>query len=306
MSAPCPVDVVVTSYNHAHFLAEALASVLAQTRSPAALIVVDDGSDDHPELVTRDLPGVRLIRQANAGLSAARNTGLRAASSPFVVFLDADDRLEPAALAAGLEGFERAREAAFLYGAHRRFRNADGVRGPLSLRPVGSDPYADFLRGNPIGMHAAVMYRREPLLAAGGFDEALGRCEDYDLYLRLARQHGVASHPALVAEYRWHGANMSLDHAAMLRAVLAVHARQEAFARRRRDHERAWLEGARYWRAHYFDEMLDAAKAELRQGRILGGATRALRTLAHHPGELLPKLRRVARNRLFSPREQSA
>jgi glycosyltransferase involved in cell wall biosynthesis len=295
-----PVDVVVTSYNHARFLREALGSVLGQTRMPSATIVVDDGSEDEPEQVATEFSGVRLIRQVNLGLSAARNTGLRAAMSPFVVFLDADDRLEPNALSAGLEAFERFSAAAFVYGAHRRFRDSNGARGLSTLRPMGADPYADFLRGNPIGMHGTVMYRRELLLAAGGFDETLRRCEDYDVYLRLSRTHSVASHAALVAEYRWHGANMSHDHAAMLRAVLSVHARQERFARQRGVHERAWLEGGRYWRAHYFDEMLDAAKDELRDGRIAGGAVRVLRALGDNPREVLPKLRRVAQKKLFS------
>ena len=297
-ASPAAVDVVVTSFDHAHFLGDALGSVLRQTQRPAALIVVDDGSADHPERVTRNFTGVQLMRQANLGLAAARNTGLRAARSPFVVFLDADDLLEPGALAAGLQAFEQNRAAAFVYGAHRRFRHASGVRGPVSLRPVSADAYADFLRGNPIGMHASVMYRREALLSAGGFDESLRRCEDYDVYLRLAREHAVAWHPSLVAEYRWHDANMSLDHAAMQRAVLAVHARHERFARERRDLERAWLEGRDSWRAHYFDEMLDAAKGELRDGRLVTGAGRALRALAHNPREVLPKLRRVAEKRL--------
>jgi glycosyltransferase involved in cell wall biosynthesis len=104
--------------------------------------VVDDGSEDEPERVATEFSGVRLIRQGNLGLSAARNTGLRAATSPFVVFLDADDRLEPGALSAGLEAFERFSDAAFVYGGHRRFRDSNGARGPSTLRRIGADPYA--------------------------------------------------------------------------------------------------------------------------------------------------------------------
>ena len=73
--------VVITTYNHAHFLGDAIESVLAQARAPAEILVVDDGSTDDPGSVVARYPGVRLIRQANQGLAAARNTGL-AQSTP--------------------------------------------------------------------------------------------------------------------------------------------------------------------------------------------------------------------------------
>src|SRR5687768_9785634 len=99
---PPTVGIVITTYNHAHFLSEALDSAVAQTRAADAIVVVDDGSSDNPgEVVTR-FPGVRLIRQDNRGLSAARNRGLAALTTSHVVFLDADDRLEPRAIEAGL------------------------------------------------------------------------------------------------------------------------------------------------------------------------------------------------------------
>ena len=72
------VTVVVTTYDHAHFLADALDSVLALGDEVAEVVVVDDGSHDAPEQVVARYPGVRLHRQANAGLAAARNAGLAA------------------------------------------------------------------------------------------------------------------------------------------------------------------------------------------------------------------------------------
>ena len=96
------VSVIIPTYNHAHFLPDALSSVLTQTRPADEIIVVDDGSCDNPGAVIERFPGVRLIKQENRGRSAARNTGLWNANSSHVVFLDADDRLLPNALEVGL------------------------------------------------------------------------------------------------------------------------------------------------------------------------------------------------------------
>ena len=75
----------------------------------------------------------------------------------------------------------------------------------ISQEPADADPYASFLRGNYIGMHATVAYRRAVIEAEGGFNPSLPACEDYDLYLRIARKHPVSVHDHLVAEYRQHG-----------------------------------------------------------------------------------------------------
>src|SRR5262249_44000760 len=141
--------------------------------------------------------------------AAARNTGLAAACSESVVFLDADDLLAPAAIASGLACFRCHPDAGFVYGAYRVV-NAEGV--PISevqFEETGPDAFASFLKFNCIGMHATVLYDRERIVACGGFNETLRRCEDYDLYLRLSLKHPVASHPTLIADYRWHGANLS-------------------------------------------------------------------------------------------------
>src|SRR6266496_4166301 len=92
------VSVVIPCYNHAHFLSEAIESVMAQTWQQFEVIVVDDGSVDNTREVALRYSGVRYIRQTNQGLSASRNTGLRHSNGNFLVFLDADDRLRPAAL----------------------------------------------------------------------------------------------------------------------------------------------------------------------------------------------------------------
>jgi SAM-dependent methyltransferase len=256
------VAVVITTYNHAHFLADALRSVMTLRSAADEIVVVDDGSTDDPAAVVAAFAGVTLRRQHNQGLAAARNTGLAAVRSDAVVFLDADDRLLPEALAAGLACLAAAPPAcAFVYGAHRRI-DADGAPiGPTKYDAVGAEPgraYRELLRGNLIGMHATVMYDRAALQAAGAFDRTLTRCEDYDVYLRLARTASVSSHPTLVAEYRWHGQNMSADPQRMLDAVLHVHARHESLAQGEAADD--WRRGQRIWREYYAGEMLSRTR----------------------------------------------
>lgn len=219
------VAVVLTTFNDAAYLREALSSVFAQERHADEVIVVDDGSTVSPAPILADFLKAILLRKSNIGLSSARNLGLHKARSRYITFLDADDRLEPNATASGLACFARKPDAAMVYGGHRRIRaNGDRV-GCDNYKGVSEDAYGDLLSGNRIGMHATVLYRRDILMALGGFDEGLRRCEDYDLYLRIARSYPIASHPEIIAEYRWHGHNMSRNTEEMLRAALAVHGR---------------------------------------------------------------------------------
>ena len=251
------VGVVVTTYNHAHFLDEALASVFGQHPPPDAVVVVDDGSSDDPAAVVRRFPGAQLIRQQNRGLAAARNAGWQALDAEFVLFLDADDRLEPRALEAALRCFARVPECGFVYGGHR-YIDRDGRSIGERYEPPGASAFEHLLRGNFIAMHGTVLYRRARLLEVGGFDESLRRCEDYDLYLRMAKRFAIAGYADLVAAYRLHGENMSSDYGAMLRAVLEVHARHRPDATAGPRALDAWREGRRAWREYYGQELASA------------------------------------------------
>ena len=133
-SSTALVSVVITTYNDSQFLPEAIESALAQTVPPDEVIVVDDGSTDDPGAVVSRYPNVRLIRQANQGLAAARNTGWRAACGRYLVFLDADDRLMSKALASNLHRFDQRPDCAFVYGG---FRYID------ARRPISADASAE-------------------------------------------------------------------------------------------------------------------------------------------------------------------
>jgi glycosyltransferase involved in cell wall biosynthesis len=264
------VSIVITTYNHSTYLREAVETAQHQSVEPIEVIVVDDGSTDHPELALRDFTGVRLIRQDNQGLAAARNCGWRAASGDFVAFLDADDRLLPDAIEANLARFAAQPDCGFVYGA---FRYIDANGAPLhevALQDAGGDPFEAFLRQNCIGMHATVLYRRDRLEALGGFETAFKACEDYDMYLRMARQFPVASGAGCIAEYRLHGTNMSRDHAMMLAAALTVLGRQREAARVRREWWAAYRQGRAEWRRYYATKHLGAIGRALRRRSLPG------------------------------------
>ncbi|HEU5104454.1 MAG TPA: glycosyltransferase [Solirubrobacterales bacterium] len=219
------VSVVIPCFRQAHFLPEAIESVLAQDHPEIEVIVVDDGSPDNVEAVAGRYPGVRSLRQENGGLAAARNAGLEQARGRFLLFLDADDRLLPEAIGLGLEQLRGDPEAMMAAGTWKLIGEegepipADPPRQPLEAYPA-------LLESCFISTPAAVLYRRELFEEIGGFDSTVSASADYDLYLRTAATHPVRLHSRPVAEYRRHGANMTRDPELIMNAELTVLKRQ--------------------------------------------------------------------------------
>jgi glycosyltransferase involved in cell wall biosynthesis len=287
-----PVAVIVPTYNHAHFLSDAIESILEQTQQPLEVVVVDDGSNDRPEKVVANFPSVRIVGQANAGLAAARNRGVRETFAPYLLFLDADDRLMPEAIASGMDSLGTDEAAAFTYGAYQILDSASGEHEKVRFRPVPKLAFANFLKGNQIGMHGTVLYRRHAVERAGGFREHLRACEDYDLYLRLALDHPVLCHDDICAEYRHHESNMSADPAFMLKAALGVLGDYRAEAERR-GLEHDYRYGVLTWKRYY---------AKVWRGTIRRGPLSAIRTgaelLGLAPSTMVSEIAAALRARL--------
>jgi glycosyltransferase involved in cell wall biosynthesis len=242
------VSVIIPCYNQAHFLGEAIESVLAQTYPYLEVLVVDDGATDNTAAVVARYPGVRCFQQENQGLSAARNTGLRHSIGEHIVFLDADDRLMPCALEVGLACFRDHPECAFVYG-HSRFMTFDGSLFHWQPRPrVEGDYYLALLRGCPIFATGSVMYRREAFEFVTGFDPSLSPAADYDLYYRIARQFPIRCHDQIIVEYRKHGASMTRTGELMLRYNLAALRLQWKHAKRSQQSKEAYRTGIRFWK----------------------------------------------------------
>ncbi|MBX9773735.1 MAG: glycosyltransferase family 2 protein [Xanthobacteraceae bacterium] len=202
LSSTLSISVVVPVHGNFQFLPAALASIRDQSFDGCEIIVVDDGSRTPVEpLVRATLPEATVLRQANAGPSAARNLGIRHATGDFVAFLDADDVWTGNALARLADGFRQAPTADVVQGYVRRFA-ADADAPPEPERGLGQ-AYLGFNVG-------ALMARRDALLAIGSFDESLRQSEDVDLFIRM-QEHRVRRLvvPHVILKYRQHPTSLN-------------------------------------------------------------------------------------------------
>jgi glycosyltransferase involved in cell wall biosynthesis len=261
-----PVTVVIPCFNQAHFLCEAIESVLAQTRPGVEAIVVDDGSHDNTVEVAARYPGVRCLRQENRGLAAARNAGLEQVETDLVVFLDSDDRLLPEALEVGVRELEAAPEAVFAAGAWRLI-GEDGKEIPSSPPEIPDEVLPALLESCFISAPAAVIYRRSLFEEIGGFDPTVSASADYDLYLRAAARHPVRLHAVPVAEYRRHGANMTRNAELIMRSELEVLGRQAVVVAGHSSLQRARDRGLRRSRAYHGERMVEEIRRRVDEGR---------------------------------------
>lgn len=187
------VSVVIPTYNRARTIGKAIDSVLAQTFKDLEVIVVDDGSkDDTAEVLARYGGQIRLIRQENRGVSAARNSGIRAAHGQWVAFLDSDDEWHPMKLALQIDCLEKQAMKV----CYTRCAGGDGVliSDIDELLPAAkvSDIYCFEnavdsiyqLKGHP--QVQSMMVDKKLLEQVGLFDESLYAAEDTRLICNLA------------------------------------------------------------------------------------------------------------------------
>jgi glycosyltransferase involved in cell wall biosynthesis len=224
------VSIVLATYNQARWLTGAIATVQAQTFADWELLVADDGStDDTATIAARHAadPRIRLLPGPHAERCVARNRALAAARGELVAFLDTDDRWHPEKLGQQVAALAARPEAGLCYTIARFVDVEDRplpIRKPLAARD--GDVFPALVRGNLIIL-ASVVARRAAVLEAGGFDETLPEygCEDWDLWLRLARRRPVAVVNEELTHYRHPG---STGPAQLLESGLAVLERRYA------------------------------------------------------------------------------
>jgi glycosyltransferase involved in cell wall biosynthesis len=229
------VSVVIPCYNQAHFLAEALESVLAQSYGRIEIAVVDDGSTDNTRQVTERYPAVNYFHQANRGAATARNTGIAKSQGELVVFLDADDRLLAWAVETGVHALREDGANACTVGACRDM-GPGGEQLDAPDQPfVHRDHYLALLKSCFILSGSSVMFSRWCLEAVGGFDQSFPTSDDYDLYLRIARRFPIQCHGRVVTEYRRHADSLTGDPVRTLRGELGALRAQRGAVKNRRE-----------------------------------------------------------------------
>jgi glycosyltransferase involved in cell wall biosynthesis len=183
--------VVIPTYNRCDVVRRALDSIFAQTWQPDEVIVVDDGSTDETgALVQREYPEVIYIRQANAGVSAARNRGIAEASSEWIAFLDSDDEWKPDKLERQLDALRLHPSLHICHTNEIWIRNGKRVNEGKRHAKSGGWIFERCLPLCAISPSSAIL-RRALLEEFGGFDESLPVCEDYDMWLRICSRHPV-------------------------------------------------------------------------------------------------------------------
>jgi glycosyltransferase involved in cell wall biosynthesis len=225
------ITVVIPCFNHGRFLLESVDAALAQDGGPPSVIVVDDGSTDtETRRALEELPDrVELIRQENAGVSAARNAGFENSDSELLLMVDADDRLTPDALDVLRPPLEASPDVGYCYGLMKLIGAWSGV-----LRFPDFDPY--ILLHRSIAGAQLGLVRRRCWEDAGGFDSAIDGYEDWDFCLSALEKgwRGLQIN-RVTHEYRKHERSGNEEHRRryrhVYRQIRAKHA--DLFARRR-------------------------------------------------------------------------
>ncbi len=188
---PPVVTVVIAAHNAESYIQETLASVFAQSLEHIEVVVVDDGSTDGTQAILRSCSDARLrvFRQRNSGVSAARNVGLAAARAPYIFFLDADDILCSDALGRMVDALDRAPRRVACFGHHIRMAE-DGAelsaRADLRWKVFPTHNTLRQLIAKNFIVCGAICIRTDAARAVEGFNPALKLGEDWEFWCRLA------------------------------------------------------------------------------------------------------------------------
>jgi glycosyltransferase involved in cell wall biosynthesis len=215
-SAPA-VSVILPVFNRERYLAGAIESVLNQTFADWELMVVDDGSSDAtPAIVKRyhlAFPGkVKPIYQANAGVAAARNRGITAATGELVAFIDSDDLWHPRKLELQVAAFRAAGDVAFVYSGYDVIDSEGRLLETVRPDPrFQGDVYEKLWTEQNRILGPTILATRAMLHRVGLFDDRLPLAENLDLRIRLARVGPVAFVDDALYRYRRHSEALSVD-----------------------------------------------------------------------------------------------
>lgn len=226
------VSVIIPAFNAEALLARTLESVLRQTYQNLEVLVVDDGSCDRtPEIVQQFAQQdrrLRLLRQANAGVAAARNLGIQHTNGEFVALIDADDIWYPENIEKQVNyALEGSTLVGVVYSWSVYIDETDAPLGGFRAFAIAGDVFLTLLCHNFLGNASASLIRRSCLEKVGLYDTELRAqnaqgCEDWDLYLRIAEQYQFRVVPEFLIGYRKLLNSMSRDYTTMANSYCLV------------------------------------------------------------------------------------
>ncbi len=217
------VSVIIPNYNYANYVCEAIDSALNQTYENIEVIVVDDGSTDGSREVLESYGDkITTIFNDNAGVSVARNNGVKSSGGKYVAFLDADDIWLPQKLAKQVKLFENERDLGLVHVGVEEF---DSTEHSLNTRLEGmsgsvSHEFLLFERPVVLGGGSGLMITREIFNEVEGFDPMLLTSADWDLFYRISRRYKIGFVSEVLLKYRIHGSNMHGNIKRMEREML--------------------------------------------------------------------------------------
>ena len=205
-----PVSVVIPTFNRAHLVQDAVRSAAGQTVAPTEIVIVDDGSTDDTEAVLDGMASrlpvpLVYVRQENAGGNVARNRGVKIARGAYVAFLDSDDVWHPEKLEKQLAALGALPGAGAVYCGLREVEVETGrvLSEPKRAYPAG-DLFSPLLVSDVTAPTSTYLVKRSIMEAAGHFDETLEARQDWDMWIRVARQAPIAVVPEALVDFRHH------------------------------------------------------------------------------------------------------
>jgi glycosyltransferase involved in cell wall biosynthesis len=221
------VSVIIPAYDVAKFIGDALNSAFAQSFKDYEVIVVNDGSPDTPELertLAPYMPRIVYLKQENRGVSAARNTGIKAARGSLIAFLDGDDVWLPHYLEVQVKRIQADPTIAVLYPNVLMFGgSAEEGEEFMTRCPSNGEVTFERLLLQECNVSNCSIARKEALVRAGLFDESLRSVEDFDLWLRVIKSGGrIAYHRDVLARYRRRSDSLTADPIWLSEHILQV------------------------------------------------------------------------------------
>ena len=245
------VSVIIPAYNCAHFLGQAIRSVLAQTFMDYEIIVVDDGSTDDTAAVLGEFGDqVRHVSQANRGNAAARNAGIALARGQWLSFLDADDLWAPRKLEQQLIDLIGSPGISVSFVRALKFFES-GDCEPMPADPAEGELWDKLVFYQPFGSsHSGMLVHESCFRVVGRFDEDLRLSVDWDLFIRLAERYKIRVLQEFSVYHRQHASNTTGNAELRLRMYLACLGKHRRFFCVQRRMRRQWHEsyGARLFR----------------------------------------------------------